>query len=288
MTAQRRLPMAAPQAPIGVKVVSYGGGVNSVAVLVHLQRIGETPAAIVMADPGSERRATIAYRDEVLPAWLDRVGFPRVTVIDRVSEGRGRPRTWRLETLEEECLRIGSVPSIAYGSGKCSQKYKGDTQRWWLAKQPFAQAAFDRGEKVIKAIGYDVDERHRVRSAFPAAWEAKHCSPWYPLVDAGIDRDDCEELIRSEGLPVPPKSACTFCPNNTLEEWEDLRREEPEAFARAVAMSRNAESSITSPDVVGLMRCNEHGKRQLHVWADGGYGEVRSGREEDQPCECAL
>lgn len=82
------------------------------------------------------------------------------------------------------------------------------------------------------------------------------------------------------------KSACTFCPNNTLEEWEELRREEPGAFERAVAMSRAAK--IDSPDAIGLMRCNKHGKRQLHVWADGGYSDVRGGEEDEQPCECAL
>ncbi len=101
-------------------VVSYGGGVNSVAVLVQLARLGIVPAAIVMADPGSERRGTVVFRDEILPAWLDQQGFPRVAVITRIEEGQHVKRAWRLETLYDECIRIGSLPSVAYGWKKCS------------------------------------------------------------------------------------------------------------------------------------------------------------------------
>lgn len=270
-------------------VVSYGGGVNSVAVLVRLAQLGQVPAAIVMADPGSERRGTIEYRDHVLPDWLARHGFPQVTVIDRITEGQHVARAWRLERLEDECLRLASLPSVAYGWKKCSAKYKGDTQRWWAARQPWAQAEWAAGRKLAKVIGYDVDELRRVRSAMQNEWEAERFVPRYPLVEVRWDRDRCIEEIEAAGLPVPPKSACTFCPNNTLQEWVELRRDEPEAFARAVEMSRRAEATLTSPDVVGLMRCNPHGKRQLHVWADGGYdGERLGDREDAMPCECAL
>jgi hypothetical protein len=55
-------------------------------------------------------------------------------------------------------------------------------------------------------------------------------------------------------------------------------------------MSRQSAATIESPDVVGLMRCNPHGQRQLHVWADGGYPDIAQEKqtENEQPCECAL
>lgn len=55
--------------------------------------------------------------------------------------------------------------------------------------------------RIIKAIGYDAGEDYRVRKAFQDPWEDARLIPWYPLVEAGIDRDGCEELIESEGLP---------------------------------------------------------------------------------------
>ena len=273
-------------------VVSYGGGVNSVALCVWLAQNSYANAvrAIVMADPGSEHQETLVYRDVVMPDFLRAHGLPQITVVDRVTEGAHRPRAWRLETLEEECLRIGSIPSIAYGYKKCSGKYKAEPQRWWLERQPWAQELWSRGEKVTRTIGYDAGEERRVTKALAVDWgstqERERFAYWYPLYAAGVDRDGCETLIARAGLPAVPKSACTFCPNNKLEEWEALRRDEPAAFARAVAMSRAAK--IDSPDVVGLMRCNPKGKRQLHVWADGGYDGALGGREDDQPCECAL
>lgn len=278
--------------PAGELVVSYGGGVNTIALLILLARAGRIPRAIVMSDPGSERRTTMHYRDMVMPAWLERQGFPHVTVIDRKSEGHYRPRAWRLETLYEECTRLRSLPSAAYGMSKCSQKYKGDAQRWWTARQEWAKAVWSRGERLVRAIGYDADERRRVRTVFSDPWEAKRFIPWYPVIDAGLDRDGCVALIRDEGLPLPTKSACTFCPNNTLSEWEEIRRDEPDRFAEAIALSRSAE--LTSPDVVGLMRRNKAGLRQLHVWAEGGYPDLLPDEWDDEdsreamPCECAL
>ena len=274
--------------PPGLVVVSYGGGVNTIAMLVLLRRMRVAPKAIVMADPGSERRGTVAYRDEVLPPWLVSHGFPLVTVVTRVEEGARRDRAWRLETLYEECMRLKSLPSVAYGWKKCSRVYKALPQLWWIQRQKWAQKEWSEERKIVKAIGYDVDESRRVRPTFQDPWENDRFVPWYPLHAAGFSREDCERMIAEEGLPSPGKSACTFCPNNTLEEWEALRVDEPDRFAEAVAMSRAAAPTIESPDVVGLMRCNPPGKRQLHVYVEGGYGATDGGREDDMPCECSL
>lgn len=274
-------------------VVSYGGGVNSVAVLVLLAELGLATrvAAIVMADPGHERSPTKRYLEEVTRPFCAAHGLPDPVVITRAEEGKRRERAWRLETLGEECERIGSLPSVAYGWKKCSQKYKGEPQRWWCARQDWCLDEWAADRRVVRVMGYDVDESRRVAKgqSFFNEWEAKRFVSWYPLHEAGIDREGCEDVIARAGLPPAVKSACTFCPNNTLAEWEALRREEPEAFAYAVAMSRRAEPGLDSPDVVGLMRCNPMGKRQLHVWADGGYGgELGPETENPLPCECAT
>lgn len=287
----------------GELVVAYGGGRNTIGMLILMAKSNIRPRAIVMADPGSERKGTVHYRDVVLPPWLDSVGFPRVEVVSRVEEGRRIKRAFRLETLREECRRSATIPSIAYGMKKCSAKHKGDASRWWARRQAWIEEEKAAGRKVVKATGYDVDERHRAEKALrvmaapgdpfynpksknSAKWERERFTFWFPLIEAGMGLEDCVEAIEAEGLPVPPKSACTFCPSNTLAEWEELRREDPQAFADAVAMSRDAAGTITDPETVGLMRCNPHGKRQLHVWAEGGYGAEPSRQLElAMPCE---
>ncbi len=285
--------------PLGELVLSYGGGVNTIASLALLAKYGIRPRAILMADPGSEKDGTIAYRDGIARPWLARIGFPDVTVIRRADEARFRPRAWRFESLREELARRKTLPSIAYGPKKCSAKYKGEAQRWWCQRQPWVRAEWKAGRKIVRVVGYDVDELARVRGVdSPLKWEPKAFDAWYPLVEAKMDRDECVRLIGLSGLPIPPKSACTFCPSNTLEEWEAFRRDDPEGFADALAMSRAAAPSLENPDRVGLMLCNKAGKRQLHVWNDGGYDNDgplfarRAFDDEDSrealPCECAT
>lgn len=286
--------------PEGLLVQRYGGGVNTIACLILMARAGLRPTAIVMADPGSERRGTVHYRDVVLPPWLAAHGFPSVTVVSRKTEGPHAPRSKQYdETLLEECLRTATIPSIAYGPKKCSAKYKGDPQRWWIARQPWALAEWSAGRKLVAAVGYDIDEAFRVDKARDALappadpeardygkWERERFVPWHPLVEARMGREECEELIAAEGLPIPPKSACVYCPSNSLEEWRELQHTDPEAFEQAVEMSRRAEATITAPDVVGLMRCSPPGRRQLHVWAEGSYVDEPT-RQLDlfMPCE---
>lgn len=282
--------------PDGLILVPYGGGVNTLAELVMLRRLGIVPRAIVMANPGSERKASLRYLGLVARPWLRAIGFPSVVVISRKSEARRRLRAKRFETLAEECARTKTLPSIAYGKKRCSLKFKRDPQLWWAERQQWAQAEWDAGRKIVKAIGYDADESHRVRLGFDDADEHSKYAPWYPLHEAGIGRAECADSIRVDedlvriaraaGLdPVPPKSACTFCASNTIDEWEQLQQDEPEAFAGAVEMSRVAFAGIDSPDVVGLMRCNTPGKRHLHLWRGDG---ARGRQPDEMPCECAL
>lgn len=283
--------------PDGLLVVSYGGGVDSVALLVHLHQLDARPYAIVMADPGDEKLGTLAYLRDWTQPLLRRWGWPEVEVISRKAEGALRPPLpvsrgpRRLESLREECLRINALPSVAYGHKKCSQKYKGEPQRWWAQRQEWARSEWASGRKLVKAIGYDFDEPQRVTRAIAAwtkpaaAWESKRFSQWFPLIEARLTRAGCENLIREAGLPLPPKSSCKFCPNNTLAEWEELRRDDPQGFADALAMSRNAD--IDEPDVVGLMRCNKAGRRQLHDWADGKYEAVVESSPSPS-CDCAT
>ena len=283
------LPLFPTKRGTGPLVIAYGGGVNTIALHIRLRDLGERPTAIVMADPGSERAPTITYRDTTMATWLARQGWPAVTVVSVKSEAPFRPRASQVaqRTLLEECMALKALPSIAYGFKKCSLKFKARPANWWIERQPWAIEAWSRGEKITRAIGYDADEPERARPESMDAREARLFAPYYPLLNAGLDRDGCIALIEREGLPVPVKSACRWCPSNTLAEWRDLHDHDPEGWAEAMAMSQNAE--LDAPDVVGLMRCNPRGKRQLHlhVWDDASPTPDKDTREA-LPCECAL
>lgn len=277
------------QIPNGLKVVTYGGGVNSVAMLVLLQALGVRPRAIVMSDPGSEWPETEHYRDVVMQPWLRRNGFPQVVVVTREEEAQHRPRSHHKGTLLDECLGKRMLPSAAYPPHKkCSLKYKRDPQLWWTERQAWAQAELYAGQRMVKCIGFDAGEDHRIKPSFSDEREAVMFVPWYPLYEAGLDRADCIRLIEHAGLPVPRKSACTFCPNNERADWEDLRKQHPHRFAEAMEMSRRAAPGPESPDVVGLLRgCMPQGHRQLHLWVEAGCPAPSGRGDPALPCECA-
>lgn len=271
-------------APEGPVLVMWGGGVNSTALLVYLHSIGRRPAGVVMSDPGSEWPETHAYRAGVMGPWLHRIGWPPIEVISKSSVAtRGRR-----ETLLAQCIRTRTLPSIAYGHKKCSLKFKRAPVNTWANAQGWCRAAWDRGEKVVKAIGYDADESRRARRKTFDGREARKFVPWYPLFDAFIDRDDCLDLIRSAGLALPQKSACTFCPSNTDADWRRLQQLHPQRFAEALAMEANAE--IDKPEVVGLRRRGRVGGKSLIAWsrAQNWPEDAFADQAAAIACECGL
>ncbi|HNB04646.1 MAG TPA: hypothetical protein PKV97_01850 [Thauera aminoaromatica] len=153
----KRLAQAEPQheakAPL---VVSCGIGVDSVAMLVGLWRRGIRPDLILFADPGSEWPETYLYV-LVLAAWLAEVGFPPLTIVRR-DQGRTS-----YTTLEGNCLVNRTLPSMAFGYGGCSQKWKREPMdklvgRWYprcaryeLVSRPSARSATTLAPKTAGA-----------------------------------------------------------------------------------------------------------------------------------------
>ncbi len=237
-------------------VVSYGVGLDSTAMLVEMERRGIRPDLILFSDTGGEKPETYAYLDVIAP-WLERVGFPPVTVV------RYAPVRAPYSTLEGKCVANETLPSLAFGGHSCALVFKRDVMVKFLKAHAPAVEAIARGERITKAIGYDdgkADNRRsakalrgtdRIRGAITERatkgkaplsdqWEAANCDFWYPLQDWGLARCALAAIICSAGLPVPEKSACFFCPASKPSEVVELKRDHPELYERAVAIERGA------------------------------------------------
>src|SRR6516164_3471647 len=102
-------------------VVAYGMGVDSTAMLIGLSGIGVRPDLILFADVGGEKDETYAYQ-AIMDQFLESVGFPAITVVRYTPQDF---KNWPpYHTLEENCLTNGTLPSLAFGFGSCSQKWK--------------------------------------------------------------------------------------------------------------------------------------------------------------------
>ena len=221
-------------------VVSYGGGVNSVAMLVGFKERNQVPDLIINSDTGGEKPETYCHM-ALVDQWLRSINWPGITVVSVADNPNAVART-----LEEQCLRKETLPSIAYGFKTCSQRWKADPQRKFFNNWEFAQPAIKAGIKIRQAIGYDAGESHRSLMADPKT------EFFFPLREWNWGRKECIEAITRAGLPVPVKSACFFCPSSKKGEILKLRRDHPDLFDRAVAMERNAQSKNTA--VKGLGR----------------------------------
>lgn len=210
----------------GIKSISYGGGVQSTAMIV-LAVQGDIDADVALfANVGddSEHPATTAYVRDVAIPWAAERGFP-VHELDRVK------RDGTVETLWGRLVKEGSrslpipvrMSNGAPGTRSCTADFKIAVVGKWLK----AHGA-SRDNPATVNIGISTDEIQRVGNKKVAAWE----QPAYPLIDLGLDRQDCRNVIEAAGLPVPPKSACFFCPFHRPATWAEMRRDEPELFAR--------------------------------------------------------
>jgi hypothetical protein len=234
-------------------VVAYGLGVDSTAMLVGFVKKGIRPDAILFADVGGEKDETYAYLD-VMNVYLAMHGFPQVTVVRYVPQNfKHYPAYY---TLEQNCLTNGTLPSEAFGFGSCSQKWKAAPQKKWLDAWQPAIDAWARGEKVLRAIGFDDSCADQKRSYKAETIVDERFDYWYPLQEWHWDRLRCKEEIAAAGLPVPPKSSCFFCPNMSKDEVAALPADK---LRRIVLMEARAKPRLVK--IVGLWRKGVKGRK---------------------------
>ena len=129
-----------------INIVSYGGGANSTALLVGLHQHRIPVDLILFADTGGEHPHTYAYLD-IMDCWLEEHGMPKITRVYKTT------RDGRRLTLEDECLKSGTLPSIAYGFKRCSLKHKIGPQEKFCNNYPPCREVWASGKKVVKFIG---------------------------------------------------------------------------------------------------------------------------------------
>jgi hypothetical protein len=210
-------------------VLSYGGGVNSTAILIGLVDRDEPPDLILFADTGGELPETYEYRDR-FSDWLVARGFPAIVSVSQTGS--------KYKTLEDECNVKGFLPSVAYGGRSCSIRWKQEPMHSFIIRWQPAIECWAAGDKVTKFIGYDAGEKRRGESMV----EDKQYRYRFPLKEWGWDRKACTAAILAAGLCLPPKSACWFCPAMKKREVIELAKKHPALFARALDIEENAEA----------------------------------------------
>jgi hypothetical protein len=238
-----------PDAPI---VVSYGGGRNSTAMLIGMWGKGIVPDLILFSDTGGEKPGTYEYIG-LFDEWLISKEMPGITVISREKLGMNKQN--RYSTLEGQCLANGTLPSKAYGLSTCSLNWKKEPFDRYVKGVPLLKKWWEQKKLVRKFIGFHAGETSRLfnkKSGNPFLEEDKFFIE-YPLIQWEWHQGHCESIIQAAGLPMPPKSACFFCPNTKANEIRRLQIDHPDLVDRAIVIERNHKEQ-KGKDVKGLGR----------------------------------
>lgn len=212
-----------------LNIVAYGGGTDSTAMIIECFNRSVKIDYILFADTGAEKPHTYKYV-EMFSKWCVDHGLPEIITVKKGGNG---------ETLEQECLRKKSLPSLAYGFKTCSQKFKIQPQDLFYNNLPAAKETWKSGEKITKLIGYDLTEKRRADKA--KLFKSDKYELSFPLIEWEITRDQCKKIIEDAGLCQPGKSACYFCPASKVSEIKQLGVNYPDLLKRALDLEANAE-----------------------------------------------
>jgi hypothetical protein len=223
-------------------VLSLGAGVQSTTLYLMFLRGDITPQidAAVFADTQEEPSAVYRHL-----AWLQSLDGPPILTCTAGKLGddltAGRNSTGQ---------RFASIPAFVTDDGgrnvamvrrQCSKEYKTEIINQTIRRQILGLQPRQRIPKDVlltKYFGISFDEGGRAKRITENLRKDGHkIPPRFPLIERFMTRANCIDWLFRYGVPhETPRSACTFCPYHTDHEWDRIKREDPEGWARAVAI----------------------------------------------------
>lgn len=198
------------------QVLSYGGGVQSVTIcLLIAQGKLPKPNAIIFADTGREVPMTMEYAKAHVVPMLESIGLtlhvapPTLRKVDLYGHNG--------DLLLPVFTKTGKMRAF------CSGEWKREVVRRYVRDVLHVNGPY------LTWIGFSVDEKRR------ATDDPKRR---YPLLELGLTRSDCIALLQHAGMPVPHKSRCWMCPNQSADSWEEIRAM-PELWQQAIALEED-------------------------------------------------
>jgi len=257
-----------------LKILSLGWGVQSwtVAAMVAL---GDLPSIdyAVHADTSWERSETYTFAEQ-WGGWLKERGVNVKTLLPA-------PRSnWILNNNE-----FVQIPAFSPRGNSAGQLKRQCTSNWKIHPiRRFVRAELKRrGEKaspgaVEMQLGITTDEWIRAKQS-----GVKYITHSFPLLDAKMSRADCINYLNEKGIPVPPKSSCTFCPFHSLATWQNMKREGGADWEQVVEVDKVIRNKRPPRKIYLLRDCIPIEK--LPIPEDYGYKQSSFLDEDNVTCD---
>ena len=228
-----------------LRILSLGAGVQSSTLALMIQR-GEIPMvdAAIFADTIGEPKIVMKWLN-----WLEKqLSFP----VYRVSKGNLRQDTIDRSNGGGKYKYFLDIPFFTrhevtgkkgLGKRQCTTHYKiipvAQKIRQLLGLKKRQRVKKDMSVELLMGISYD--ELFRMKPN-----RIPYIQNVFPLIDMKMNREDCKNWMKDNGYPNPPRSACTFCPFHSNEEWRDIKNNEEEwqqvvAFDKTIRKGTNDE-----------------------------------------------
>ena len=202
-----------------IRYLSLGWGVQSwtIAAMIALGDLPPIDLAI-HSDTGHEATGTYEHARLWTP-WLGERGVKVVTVHPE--------RNHLLQANSGGKAQYSVYPpafTVRVANGEAGQIKRQCTDNWKVRPINRYLRSLLPGQRTRPGIiecwqGISLDEYHRMRTS-----TRQYITNVYPLVDRRMTRAACIQWLQERSLPVPPKSACVFCPFHSIEHWRQLKR----------------------------------------------------------------
>lgn len=245
-------------------VLNLGAGIGSTTVYIMILE-GKLPPidAAIIADTGEEPEPVYRHLE-----WLKSLGGPRIIVAGKGRLGDDLIHGSRRDGYRRrDGGRFASIP--AYTATKpesklalpvedkadgilkrqCTKEYKIDVVEKTIRRELLnlkARQRIPKGVLIRQHFGLSDDEPKRIKRVKKRFESTPWGEPVFPLVTLGMTRLDCIAYLKDRVPHTTPRSACTFCPFRSDEEWVWLRDNDPDGWSRAVEI----DAAIRDPSSV--------------------------------------
>jgi 3'-phosphoadenosine 5'-phosphosulfate sulfotransferase (PAPS reductase)/FAD synthetase len=192
-------------------ILSYGGGINSVALLLHILKNDKPLDEVIFADTGAELPDTYSYTSKIQKFLKD------YDIPFQIVKSRG-------DDLYKRCYRRRVIPSQIW--------------RWCtrdLKIRPIYAYYRSLKTHINQYLGISYEERDRYRES-----GVNYVSNIFPLIESEITRDNCIDLINDANLDLPVRSGCFFCPFNSVSRWCEIYKKHNHLFNKAKTLEENS------------------------------------------------
>lgn len=146
--------------------------------------------------------------------------------------GCEKPETyWYMENYIKTITPITTLPAENGGLKAYCEKYRiiPSVVDKWCTRIFKVERVGKYADGREELIGFSTDEVRRSENP-------KFVNKSFPLIEMGISSADCVRIIQDYGWPTPIKSACYFCPNQRLSEWNWLKNTHYDLYQDALRL----------------------------------------------------